>query len=231
MKKSIILCDHDTKWTYKFADIISNIDDSVNIIYAESLEEASEIIQDTSTLFVLVFSVFETEDYIYERIRSREYKIIKDRNIPIVIIADNASEKEEMLAMETGCAEYQGRQRPISIIAYRVLHIFDLISEKIATGEQSNDGKMLSKDIINTLTIHEKSVLEILMENQGEIVWKRDIQLKVWGEKLKEDSRVLDTVLKQLRRKLKGSGFEIVSVYGGKLYIKKEFRNYMYIER
>lgn len=222
MKKSIVLCDHDTKWTYKFADIISNLDDSVSIIYAESLEEASEIIQDTSTVFVLVFSVFETEDYIYERIRSREYKIIKDRNIPIVIIADNVSDKEEMLAMETGCAEYQGRQRPVSIIAYRVLHILDLISGKMTTGKECTDTAVLSKEINNNLTIYEKGVLDMLMEKQGEIVWKRDIQLKVWGEKFKEGSRVLDTVLKQLRRKLKGSGFEIVSVYGGKLYIKKE---------
>ncbi len=64
------------------------------------------------------------------------------------------------------------------------------------------------------LTKREKDVLYILLSNKGIPVEKNVILHEIWGNGFTGSSRVIDTVVKQLRKKLSGSNIQIITYYG-----------------
>jgi DNA-binding response OmpR family regulator len=63
------------------------------------------------------------------------------------------------------------------------------------------------------LTPKEAVVFHCLVRSQGELISREEILRAGWGEKLPDCKRVVDTVIKQLRGKLKETQYVIRSKY------------------
>ena len=64
------------------------------------------------------------------------------------------------------------------------------------------------------LTNRERGVLYILACNKGIPVSKDIILKEVWGNSFNGNMRVIDTIIKQLRKKLQNSNIKIITHYG-----------------
>ncbi len=129
---------------------------------------------------------------------------ISDWEIPVCVITEHQSYEEELRVLKSGVQEYQYRKQPVEIIAQRVMRLF------------SRQHIQKQKSIYHQLpylTSKEEAVLKLLFSHQNEIVSKEYIIQNVWEKGTYVNVRSLDTILKQIRKKLKGSPIQIETYY------------------
>ena len=71
------------------------------------------------------------------------------------------------------------------------------------------------------LTKKECLVLSRLLQDQERVVARKDLLLAAWGAESLGEERVLDTVIKQLRHKLRPVSYSIKSKYGVGYAVKR----------
>lgn len=214
MDSSIVLCDHDLLWDLKLKQELAK--ENIFISHADSAEDISDIenIFPFVTTDIIVCSIeefYNFTEYIKER---------KKENLPasgkasILAIADNYSEEDEFTALNMGCFDYQLRTVPVKIIAQRIRNRLIDISrcKQIYYSEKSKD--IYTEGHLIKLTKREKALLYILFCNKGTIMPKEVILKEVWGENFNGSIRVIDTIIKQLRKKLSGYNIQITTHYG-----------------
>ena len=74
-----------------------------------------------------------------------------------------------------------------------------------------------------SLTPREYEVLEFLIRNRGKIQRREMLLEALWGFDYMGDTRTVDTIIKQLRKKLGDYGQWIKSVYGVGYLFEEEF--------
>lgn len=211
MEKFIVLCDHDLRWCEELEAELT--DENIYIDCADSIDDIENTFPD-SCIDIIVCSAMEFSSSIeYEGFDSL-YRYILEKNISILVIADEYSETDELTALNFGCFDYQLRSASIKAVAQR-------IRNRLA--EANNRNKLYFDNATNSiyldgesvkLTKLENAVLKLLISYKGNVVKKEVILQRVWGEAFKGNVRVIDTVVKQLRKKLSGYNVKIVTHYG-----------------
>lgn len=211
MDKFIILCDHDLKWDAKLKEEF--IDDNICINHVDDIDDIENIFPG-SNIDIIICSVMEFYSFAEYENFGRLYGYIMNKEISIFVIADEYSETDELNALSFGCFDYQLRTASIKAIAQRIKNRLSETGNKNKLYFDNTANAVYSDGEIVKLTNRESDVLKILILNKGNTVEKNIILQKVWGKTFKGNIRVIDTVIKQLRKKLSAYNVKIITHYG-----------------
>lgn len=150
-------------------------------------------------------------------------KIRETSDIPVIILSARESERDQLSGFHLGADNYITKPFLLSILKE---HINALL---IRAGNYNNNKKHLIKGALKLSTIERKvylddklitttpreyDLLEFFMENKRIVLSRNTILDRVWGNNYFGDLRTVDTIIKQLRKKLGEHSDYIVSVYG-----------------
>lgn len=153
-------------------------------------------------------------------------KIRETSDIPVIILSARESERDQLSGFRLGADNYITKPFLLSVLKE---HINALLARSSRQKKAPKSEAFLSKGalMVNTAerkvyidgeyvdtTPREYDLLLLFMQNER-IVMNRDTILdKVWGNTYFGDLRTVDTIVKQLRKKLNRHSDYIVSVYG-----------------
>lgn len=211
MDSSIVLCDHDVIWDTALKQEFEN--ENIFICHADGIEDIENIFSYVNT-DIIICSIEEFYNFTENLPDNGLARYIANNKISVLVIADTYSASDEMAALTQGCFDYQLRTAPVQIVAQRIRN---RLADKLHAKNIYYDN--ITKDIYSNgclvkLTKREKDVLYILLSNKGIPVGKDIILHKIWGDSFTGSIRVIDTVVKQLRKKLSGSNIQIITHYG-----------------
>lgn len=157
-------------------------------------------------------------------------EIRKRSKVPVIMVTARDSVQDQLQNFEYGADDYITKPYVMSVLKVHieaVLKRVGKLQKQIAAGgillePESRKAFCGGEEVV--LTPKEYEVLEYLICNKKRIM-KREIMLEaLWGYHYVGDSRTVDTIIKQLRKKLGRYGANIRSVYGvGYLFEDKEY--------
>lgn len=144
------------------------------------------------------------------------------RRLPIILLTAKNTEFDKVVGLDSGADDYISK--PFSMM--------ELISRIKALLRRSQFGQTPEEFCIRglrvniskhtvwadeepiTLTRKEFELLAMLLENQGAVLSRDQLQNKIWGYAFEGGSRTVDVHIRTLRQKLKGCGELIETVRG-----------------
>ena len=153
-------------------------------------------------------------------------KIRETSNVPVIILSARESEREQLNGFRLGADNYITKPFLLSILKEHINVLLartkqqdvntsscDLIVKgalKLNTVERK---VYINGNMINT-TPREYDLLEFFVTNEKIVFSRNTILDRVWGQNYFGDLRTVDTIIKQLRKKLGNYSNYIASVYG-----------------
>ena len=140
-------------------------------------------------------------------------------DLPVIILTAKTDEFDKVLGLESGADDYI--TKPFSI-----LELLSRVKAILRRVNRANHDHLTYKDIsINTkkrtvkvdgekidLTYKEFEMLNLFMNNLGNVITRDDFLLKIWGYDYQGETRTVDVHIASLRNKLKNSGKYITTV-------------------
>lgn len=219
--KKILICDdneavHETIGTYLKNDgmiYISAFDGE------EALEKFKKENVDLVILDLMMPKIFGTE--VCKKIR-------KISEVPIIMLTAKGEEIDKIIGLEIGADDYIVKPFSPREVVARIKTIFrrvnsksDLLpNRKIFSYENLNIDLDKYETFINgekiDITPKECEILYLIATNEGRVLSREEILDKVWGYDYFGDTRVVDTQIKRLRKKLpeEDEKWVIKTVYG-----------------
>lgn len=153
-------------------------------------------------------------------------EIRKINDVPIVFVSARDDEFDRVLGLELGGDDYLSKPFSPRELLVRIKNIFKRL-EKNSVSQGSYEAvkdmiiyyekRMIEKNGMELkLTTKEYELMEFLIKNKG-IPFNRDQLLeKIWGYDYAGESRIIDDLIKRIRKKLDemGSQLEIKTVWG-----------------
>lgn len=150
-------------------------------------------------------------------------KIRETSNIPVIILSARESERDQLYGFHLGADNYITKPFLLSVLKEHINALLSRINQpnddktflakgalKLNTVERK---VYLDEELIST-TPREYDLLLFFMENERIVLSRNTILDSVWGYSYEGDLRTVDTIIKQLRKKLDRHSDYIVSVYG-----------------
>lgn len=147
-------------------------------------------------------------------------EIRKKSKVPVIMVTARDSVQDQLQSFENGADDYITKPYVLSIVKVHIEAILKRVGkmqQQIVAGEivlepESRKVYCAGEEIV--MTPREYEVLEFLICNQKRI-HKREVLLEtLWGYHYLGGTRTVDTIIKQLRKKLGSYGSCIKSVYG-----------------
>lgn len=144
-------------------------------------------------------------------------------DVPVIVLSARESERDQLSGFRLGADNYITKPFLLSILKEHINALLSRTRRSIENEEYLSKGALrlntierkvfMDGNLIAT-TPREYDLLLFFMQNER-IVMSRDTILdRVWGNNYFGDLRTVDTIVKQLRKKLNGHSDYIVSVYG-----------------
>lgn len=144
-------------------------------------------------------------------------------DVPVIVLSARESERDQLSGFKLGADNYITKPFLLSILKEHINALLSRTRRSIENEEYLSKGALrlnpierkvfMDGNLIAT-TPREYDLLLFFMQNER-IVMSRDTILdRVWGNNYFGDLRTVDTIVKQLRKKLNGHSDYIVSVYG-----------------
>ena len=151
------------------------------------------------------------------------YEVLKQirlcSNVPVILLTAKEEVEDQIKGFSYGADDYIIKQYSLSIIK---LHI-EAVLKRFGHGEdflyagdvkiEVKAKKIYVKDVFVETTPKEFELLHLLIRNQGTVLTRDYILDTIWGDYYVGDVRTIDTIVKQLRKKLGGASY-IRTVYG-----------------
>lgn len=133
----------------------------------------------------------------------------KDDKLPIIMLTALEEEYDEIKGFEIGADDYINKPFSFNVLLRRV----NAILKRTKNERKEIEFKDIKLDLESytaifngketELTNKEFDILHYLMTNKNKVVLRQTLMDNIWGWNFKGDSRVLDTHIKNLRKKLK----------------------------
>lgn len=151
-------------------------------------------------------------------------EIRKISEVPIIFVSAKNEEFDRILALELGGDDYLAKPFSPRELVIRIKKILKRVGHR----NEKDNNKIIIKDVIldsrrRNVYLNEKEVeftkkefdlLEFLFINKN-IAFKREVLIeKIWGYDYIGDTRVVDDLIKRIRKKLKLSKIQIKTVWG-----------------
>lgn len=145
-------------------------------------------------------------------------EIRKTSNIPIIMMTARDSDADEYTGLSIGADDYITKPFNLKILLLKVkkllklddnnIYKFESLSIDIKKGEININSESIE------LTRREIQFLEYMIKNKG-IIFSRDYLLnEIWGFDFEGDDRVVDTLVKRIRKKLGDYNFLLKTIRG-----------------
>ncbi|MGC8611314.1 MAG: response regulator transcription factor [Athalassotoga sp.] len=131
--------------------------------------------------------------------------------IPVIIITAKSSEEDILNGLKLGVIDYITKPFSPKILLAKIDNFFSRIRNNVIDFEDGGrsltiDGKKIY------LTPVESKLLNFLIKNYGRVCKREELLMAVWNGERSE--RIVDATIKNMRKKIKGSGIEIKTVMG-----------------
>ncbi|PFJ18613.1 DNA-binding response regulator [Bacillus cereus] len=153
-------------------------------------------------------------------------KMIRNQsNIPIIMLTALEEEENQMKGFDLGIDDYMTKPFSFHVLIRRVEAVLR------RSYDQSKENNLMFKEIhidmdaykvyvnnvVISLTTKEFEILQLLLHNKKKVLTRESIVEKVWGYDYFGETRIIDTHIKNLRKKLdvpyiktiKGIGYKI----------------------
>lgn len=153
-------------------------------------------------------------------------EIRKESDIPIIFVSARDEEFDRVLGLELGGDDYLAKPFSPRELVARIKNLF----RRMNKGSLGNYGSIAIQDLVIDikkkcvekdneelkLTIKEYELLEFLAKNKNVTFSREQLTENIWGYDFLGDSRVIDDLVKRIRKKLKehSSRLEILTVWG-----------------
>ena len=133
----------------------------------------------------------------------------RDEKVPIIMLTALEGEYDEIKGFEIGVDDYITKPFSFNILIKRVKAIIrrnekeeakSLEFKEIALDVESFKAQVNDKEI--ELTYKEFEIIHLLMKNKNKVISRQSLLDEIWGKEYKGDTRVLDSHIKNLRKKL-----------------------------
>ena len=156
--------------------------------------------------------------------------IRKQSQVPIIMLTELGGEEEQIRGLDLQVDDYITKPFSVPILIRKIAAVLRRSSQAQEEGHKTIEYQNLSLDLDNytatvdgtayELTQREFEVLRELLTHQGRIMTRQNLLDKLWRYDFYGDERVVDTHIKNLRKKL---GIEFIQTVRGVGYkIDKE---------
>lgn len=158
-------------------------------------------------------------------------KLIRKENkkIPIVMLTAKITEEDEIEGFDIGVDEYIKKPFSIDVFIKRIeaqlkkVQLENIYEDKISCENITLDLKQFiafknQKEI--QLTLKEFKILEFLMSNPNQVLSRERIIEQVWGFDYYGDLRIVDTHIKNLRKKMELENIKTIKGIGYNFNVK-----------
>jgi DNA-binding response OmpR family regulator len=155
-------------------------------------------------------------------------KIRKDYDIPIIFVSARGEEVDRIIGLEVGGDDYLPKPFSPRELLARIKNIFRRIEKSQSTFLK--DDVLTIKNTTISLTnrtvivgdqelgfsVKEFELIQVFMENHNRAFTRNQLLEKIWGYDSEGESRIVDDVIKRIRKKLSTAGSEvsIITVWG-----------------
>ena len=153
-------------------------------------------------------------------------------NVPVIMLTAKSSVEDQIEGFEYGADDYITKPYSLSLIKAHIEAVLKRAGKTqdfLISGDIRMDVKgqkvYVREEYIET-TPKEFELLLFFMENEGMVLSRDRILDAVWGYHYEGDTRTVDTLVKQLRKKLKDGNYirsiyGVGYVFGGTEYVQK----------
>lgn len=148
----------------------------------------------------------------------------QDKNIKIVMLTALSEEYDEIKGFELGVNDYISKPFSFNVLIKRIENQFislmpvensTLVYENISLNQDTYEVKIDGQLI--DLTLKEYQIMRLLMLNIDKVVTRDMLMNEIWGYQYYGDTRVVDTHIKNLRKKTNTDLIKTVTGVGYKL--------------
>lgn len=145
-------------------------------------------------------------------------EIRETSNIPIIMMTARDSDSDEYNGLSIGADDYITKPFNLKILSLKVKKLLKLDDNNIYKFENFSfdikKGEITINGENSELTRREIQFLEYMIKNKG-IIFSRDYLLnEIWGFDFEGDDRVVDTLVKRIRKKLGDYSFLLKTIRG-----------------
>ncbi|MDE6312752.1 MAG: response regulator transcription factor [Lachnospiraceae bacterium] len=211
---TVLIVEDEKKLLYTLTDFLTM--NGYRIIAAEDGEMA---IEQTNAhmheLDMILLDIMLPKKNGYEVLK----EIRKRSAIPVIMLTAKSAEEDQLDSFGYGADDYITKPYTLAILKAHmeaILKRAGKMTETLECGdirlERATQRVMYRNENVEC-TPKEFELLQYFMENEGIVLSRDNILNSVWGYYYAGDIRTVDTLVKQLRKKLKDSNY-IRSVYG-----------------
>ena len=199
----ILIADDEKKLCETMEDFLSSKGISVVSVYdgLSAVEQAENEAFDLMILAVMMPGINGLEACK----RIREFS-----EAPVMFLSALGEEENLLAGYKSGCDDYIVKPFPLSVLYEKCLSLikrykgFDS-DYKLTHGNITLD--LLSRSVFADgkkirLSAKDFDILALLMQNEGKVLGREQILVKVWGYGYEGDSRAIDTHIKRIRKAL-----------------------------
>ncbi|QHA93280.1 response regulator transcription factor [Bacillus sp. N1-1] len=149
----------------------------------------------------------------------------KQSFIPVIVVSARDEELDRILGLELGADDYLTKPFSPRELVVRIKNIFKRI-DRVEQGQSSyqihlknvqlnkKKRQVLIEDQEIALTPKEYDVLAFLIQNPGQPFTREKLIETIWGYHYAGDGRLIDDLVKRLRKKMVDGDLKIVTVWG-----------------
>ena len=149
--------------------------------------------------------------------------IRKTSDVPAIILSARESERDQLSGFRLGADNYITKPFLLSVLKEQINALLTRSGRLKENKPDLSRGALLLNTVerkvyldgrLITMTPREYDLLYFFIQNERIVLSRNTILDRVWGDSWFGDLRTVDTIVKQLRKKLDGHSDYIVSVYG-----------------
>lgn len=213
-RPTVLVVEDEKKLLHTLKDFLTM--NNYQVVMAEDGEQAVEKFKEfMHTIDIILLDIMLPKKNGYEVLK----EIRRISIVPVIMLTAKAAVEDQLEGFESGADDYITKPYTLSIIKVHIEAILKRAGKLKETMEYGNIRlELKAKNVyykgeyIET-TPKEFELLQYFMENQGIVLNRNQILDAVWGYYYVGDIRTVDTLVKQLRKKIKDSNC-IRSVYG-----------------
>ena len=213
--KTLLVVEDEEKLLRTLSDFLTM--QGYEVLQASDGQKALEIFYDNMNKIDLILL-----DILLPQINGNEVlkEIRKNSQTPVIMLTANSSVEKQLHSFSQGADDYIVKPYTLSIIKAHIEAVLKRAGKYrqfLEAGELYLDlpaQKVYRKGEYMETTRREYELLLYFIENQGRVLKREHILDAVWGFDYKGETRTVDTLVKQLRKKLTGDCNYIRSVYG-----------------
>lgn len=213
-RPTVLVVEDEKKLLHTLKDFLTM--NNYQVVMAEDGEQAVEKFKEfMHSIDIILLDIMLPKKNGYEVLK----EIRRISIVPVIMLTAKAAVEDQLEGFESGADDYITKPYTLSIIKVHIEAILKRAGKLKETMEYGNIRlELKAKNVyykgeyIET-TPKEFELLQYFMENQGIVLNRNQILDAVWGYYYVGDIRTVDTLVKQLRKKIKDSNC-IRSVYG-----------------